>query len=183
MKNKKKGFTLIELIIVIAVIGILTAILIPSWMNYLKNARLKTQNNNARVIYNASQTVVQEYKFSERKLTDKMLGNSTDFYFYWDGSSGKVVNSDGTDCYIGGGASKSAAQSEFELEFARKINNIYDDSEGTIYKIYIKDYLVQSVASARSASDLYYGSYPEKQEDRQASGATSVKAFDMSTVT
>lgn len=178
MKNKKKGFTLVELIIVIAVIGILTAILVPSWMNYIRSARLKTQNNNARVIFNAAQTISQDYKFSERKLEDanKIIGKNVDFYFYWDGENGEIVNADGSD--IG---TKSASQIAFEREFSRKINNIYDDSDNTVYKIYVENYLVQSVVSARSESDPYYGSYPEKQEDRQTTGS-SVKTFDMTTV-
>lgn len=42
MKNKKKGFTLVELVIVIAVIAILAAVLIPTFSSVIKNA-----NNSA----------------------------------------------------------------------------------------------------------------------------------------
>lgn len=49
----KKGFTLIELIVVIAILAILAAILIPSLTNYLARAKYAKEQSNARSIYTA----------------------------------------------------------------------------------------------------------------------------------
>lgn len=56
--KKLKGFTLVELIVVIAIIGILSAILVPSIMGYIEKARNTADISNSKQITNALQIAI-----------------------------------------------------------------------------------------------------------------------------
>ena len=53
-KENKKGFTLAELLIVVAIIGVLVAISIPIFTSQLRKSRLSTNQANARAAYAAA---------------------------------------------------------------------------------------------------------------------------------
>ena len=61
MKNKKlKGFTLIEIIVVIAIIGVLLSIIVPSMIGYVRKARRTHDMNSGKLIAESVMSVLSE---------------------------------------------------------------------------------------------------------------------------
>ena len=56
MKKTNKGFTLIELMIVVAIIGILAAVAIPGFMNYIKSSKTSEAKDNLKAIADGALT-------------------------------------------------------------------------------------------------------------------------------
>ena len=71
MKNNKKGFTLVELIVVLVILAILAALLIPALTGYIDKAKEKSVIAETRQVVMAAQTLVDE------KYGTKDLGDST----------------------------------------------------------------------------------------------------------
>lgn len=85
MKNlkNKKGFTLIELIVVIAILGILALFLLPSFMGYSDDAKEQVAKANVRTAWTAAQATQTQAEYDktitngnfEEKVLEK-LGDS-----------------------------------------------------------------------------------------------------------
>ncbi len=73
MKNKNKGFTLVEIMIVVVIIGLLASMAIPAFQKVRSNSQDKAVLNNARQLSAASDQYYLENGVSTVAISD-LLG-------------------------------------------------------------------------------------------------------------
>ncbi len=81
-KNNNKGFTLVELIVVLVILAILAAILVPALLGYIDRAREKQVTTNAEAALVASQGLMADayktYADPSTEVTIAKIVNLTD---------------------------------------------------------------------------------------------------------
>ena len=139
-KHTIAGFTLVELIVVIAVIGVLAAILIPSMMGYTRKAKHSAANANAKSLLNAGMLACRESDVTkpiEPNTYTGELGKNFD---------GSAITNETINHYIG---------------------EHYKDVDKGLWAIKITEDIVVSACVADSAESPYVGTYPHPNLESQ----------------
>lgn len=142
MKRRKevKGFTLVELIVVIAIIGVLAAILVPSMLGYVNKAKHSSMNASAKSLYDAAMVACRE---------------------------GEVVKPMANAVYTS--ATYAGEDGMIEEEVLNKyLYEFFSSAEATHWAVRIRDDVPVGAAIQKNPGDAYIGTYPHANNEKHS---------------
>ncbi len=171
--GKLKGFTLLELIIVIAIIVILMSIAIPSINAYIRNSKMRDANSQAQQVYIAAQSYLNNLQARGIKAENYFGEKNNEGYVGVDYSLSKSHSS----CSAGsGGCGRKSGDDLYICKHDIKLAGV--DSTGT--SISAEKAAIAANGIAKNLSENFEGSwivviYPKTYTVKYAVCSTELK--------
>lgn len=156
MKRSLKAFTLIEVIVVIAIIGVMAALLVPRLISYLGDSKLSTANANAKLVYNCSSIFVVSSSSNgyttaaDASLSGVALTLPDDSVTSYKNDGSKEEHLKAIICQLGNQA----------------------DASGVISVKIVENNTIEGALWGKSKADHYIGSFPTPSEEKTDSPDT-----------
>ena len=123
--EKKKGFTLLELVTVLAVISILSAALIPKVGNYINEAKKVAVLNEAKSVVTSYEAVRYKLNVNENTIASKLQGDNLPIE---EGTLKKLKNSTVSQCKL----ILDTETNGFRINTEEKSISIFKNTDNTI---------------------------------------------------
>lgn len=123
--EKKKGFTLLELVTVLAVISILSAALIPKVGNYINEAKKVAVLNEAKSVVTAYEAVRYKLNVNEETIASQLQGDNLPIE---EGTLKKLKNSTVSQCKL----ILDTETNGFKINTEEKSISIFKNTDNTI---------------------------------------------------
>jgi type IV pilus assembly protein PilA len=140
-KRLMRGFTLVELMIVVAIIGILAAVAIPAFIKYIRRSKTTEATMNIRKLYDSTVAYYEaEHATSTGTILARQYPNST----AWNPGQGACCAQTGQKC-----APTGAWQTIWSTDVWQALNFAIDDP------FYYSYQTVGAVGSGKAVGDTY----------------------------
>lgn len=144
---KTAGFTLVELIVVIAVIGVLAAILIPSMMGYTRKAKFAAVNSNAKSLLNAGMLACRENEVTKPIPPGIYIKTGCNTFGATDAKEDPVIS--------------------------KYVQTYFQQAEANIWALQVRDDYVVGACLTNGPDSMYVGTYPHPNRESKSLNESS----------